>query len=155
LRRRRDIADAAALASDYKPAFPLEPPCCGALVSLLGDNGAGFQHARFSFPSPGTRNFLCEPIDSWHVSKMPFSAREHVAAHWLDLAEGRLHLDRLNRNGVGETFFPWACYPARKSAGTPVRPFLAMAKKVSPPPSSAALRLERVRAVAATARDGG
>jgi hypothetical protein len=39
---------------------------------------------------------------------MPFSAREHLASHWLDLAEGRLRLDRLNRNGVGETFFPWA-----------------------------------------------
>jgi hypothetical protein len=39
---------------------------------------------------------------------MPFSAREHLASHWLDLAEGRLRLDRLNRNGGGETFFPWA-----------------------------------------------
>jgi hypothetical protein len=38
---------------------------------------------------------------------MLFSAREHLASHWLDLAEGRLRLDRLNRNGVGETFFPW------------------------------------------------
>ena len=25
-----------------------------------------------------------------------------------DLARGRLRLDRLSRNGVGETFFPWA-----------------------------------------------
>jgi uncharacterized protein (DUF736 family) len=39
---------------------------------------------------------------------MQFSAREHLASHWLDLAEGRLRLDRLNRNGGGETFFPWA-----------------------------------------------
>jgi uncharacterized protein (DUF736 family) len=39
---------------------------------------------------------------------MPFSAREHLASHWLDLTEGRLRLDRLNRNGGGETFFPWA-----------------------------------------------
>ena len=39
---------------------------------------------------------------------MLFSAREHLTSHWLDLAEGRLRLDRLNRNGVGETFFPWA-----------------------------------------------
>jgi hypothetical protein len=51
---------------------------------------------------------LCGPIASWHVSKMLSSAREHLASHWLDLAEGRLRLDRLNRNGVGETFFPWA-----------------------------------------------
>ena len=39
---------------------------------------------------------------------MLFSAREHLASDWLDLAEGRLRLDRLNRNGVSETFFPWA-----------------------------------------------
>jgi uncharacterized protein (DUF736 family) len=39
---------------------------------------------------------------------MLFSPREHLASHWLDLAEGRLRLDRLNRNGCGETFFPWA-----------------------------------------------
>jgi hypothetical protein len=54
------------------------------------------------------RGFLCGPIASWHVSKMLFSAREHLASHWLDLAEGRLRLDRLNRNGGGDTFFPWA-----------------------------------------------
>ena len=39
---------------------------------------------------------------------MLFSAREHLASPWLDLAEGRLRLDRLSRNGVGSTFFPWA-----------------------------------------------
>ncbi|MDB5605925.1 MAG: hypothetical protein JWP25_2825 [Bradyrhizobium sp.] len=39
---------------------------------------------------------------------MLFSAREHLASLWLDLAEGRLRLDRLNRNGGGETFFRWA-----------------------------------------------
>jgi len=54
------------------------------------------------------RGFLFEPIVRWHVSKMLFSAREHLASHWLDLAEGRLRLDRLNRNGGAETFFPWA-----------------------------------------------
>src|ERR1700720_4131752 len=42
---------------------------------------------------------------------MLFSAREHLASHWLDLAEGRLRLDRLNRNGGGENFFPWGCPP--------------------------------------------
>jgi hypothetical protein len=67
-----------------------------------------FLLARLSFPSPGMWGFLCEPIASWHLSKMLFSAREHLASHWLDLAEGRLRLDRLNRNGGGETFFPWA-----------------------------------------------
>ena len=45
--------------------------------------------------------------------KMLFSAREHLASHWLDLAEGRLRLDRLNRNGGGKTSSPG------------LRPFLA------------------------------
>jgi hypothetical protein len=39
---------------------------------------------------------------------MLFSAREHLASPWLDLAEDRLRLDRLSRNAVGSTFFPWA-----------------------------------------------
>ena len=57
---------------------------------------------------------------------MMFSAREHLASHWLDLAEGRLRLDRLNRNGCGETFLPLGLPPRAKArAGTPVRPFLA------------------------------
>jgi hypothetical protein len=38
---------------------------------------------------------------------MQFSTREHLTSHWLDLAERRLRLDRLNRNGGGVTFFPW------------------------------------------------
>src|SRR6202158_6312595 len=43
-------------------------------------------------------------------------------------------------------FLPLGLPPRTKArAGTLVRPFLAMAKKVSPPPSSAALRPERVR----------
>ena len=37
---------------------------------------------------------------------MLFSAREHLASHWLDLAEGRLRLDRLNRNGGRIDFLP-------------------------------------------------
>ena len=37
---------------------------------------------------------------------MLFSPREHLASHWLDLAEGRLRLDRLNRNGGRIDFLP-------------------------------------------------
>jgi hypothetical protein len=59
---------------------------------------------------------------------MLFSAREHLASPWLDLAEDRLRLDRLSRNAAGLTFFPWA--EAHSSRG----------KKVPPPSSSAALR---------------
>jgi hypothetical protein len=49
---------------------------------------------------------------------MLFGAREPHGLSWLDLAEGRLRLDRLSRNGVGSTFFPWAApipREARKS----------------------------------------
>jgi hypothetical protein len=49
---------------------------------------------------------------------MLFSAREHLASCWLDLAEGRLRLDRPNRNRSGATFFPLVLCP-----------FLARAKK--------------------------
>src|ERR1700759_818185 len=35
------------------------------------------------------------------------SARTHGLS-LADLARGRLRLDRLSRNGIGETFFPWA-----------------------------------------------
>ena len=42
---------------------------------------------------------------------MLFSARERLASRWLDLAEDRLRLDRLSRNDVGSTFFPWAFGP--------------------------------------------
>src|ERR1700722_10238278 len=54
---------------------------------------------------------------------------DHTASQWLDLAEGRLRLDRLRRNGVGKTFFP--CRQSRHSS---------RGKKLSPPPSSAVLR---------------
>jgi hypothetical protein len=53
---------------------------------------------------------------------------DHTASFWLNLADGLLHLDRLRRNGGGSTFFPWA--EAHSSRG----------KKLSPPPSSTALR---------------
>ena len=55
---------------------------------------------------------------------MLFGARDHTASPWLDLAEGRLRLDRLSRNGAGSTFFPWLSTHG-DPVGTPVRPFLA------------------------------
>ena len=89
---------------------------------LFRGQGGAFLRAMFSFPSPGMRDLLRGPIASWHVSQMLFSAREHRASHWLDLAEGRLRLDRLNRNGGSETFFPWACHPAQRPRGDPGSP---------------------------------
>ena len=77
---------------------------------------------------------------TWHARPNPLGARRplflrkgcssrgRTASSWLDLAEGRLRLDRLRRNGGGETFFPWAEAHSSRS------------KKLSPPPSSAALR---------------
>ena len=54
---------------------------------------------------------------------MLFSARERLASLWLDLAEDRLRLDRLSRNAVGSTFFPWAFGPflARQESTPPRR----------------------------------
>src|ERR1700691_3776612 len=69
---------------------------------------------------------MCSPEDAARRA-------DHTTSLWLDLAGGRLRLDRLRRNGFGSTFFPWA--EAHSSRG----------KKVLPPPSSAALRPERVR----------
>ena len=129
---------------DFDPA--VTRPCVG--FGLFRRRGAAFLRARLSLPSPGTQALLCGPIASWHVSKMLFSAREHLASHWLDLAEGRLRLDRLNRNGVGETFFPWACHPARKSARGPRFAHSSRGKKISPPPSSAALRPKGAASIA-------
>jgi hypothetical protein len=48
---------------------------------------------------------------------MRFSAREHLASPWLDLAEDRLRLDRLSRNAVASTFFPWAFQPTGLAPG--------------------------------------
>ena len=60
-----------------------------------------------SFP-PGTPGLLCAATNAGHVfSRACCSARGHAASQWLDLAEGRLRLDRLSRNGGGGTFFPW------------------------------------------------
>src|SRR6202035_5664773 len=82
---------------------------------------------------PGISNLLRAALDVHHVFFRRCSVRraDHTASSWLDLAEGRLRLDRLRRNGVGETFFPWA--EAHSSRG----------KKLSPPQSSAALRPAR------------
>ena len=69
-------------------------------------------HARISdLPLIG-RGLLSGLIDRWHVF-LPNAvrAREHLASLWLDLAEGRLRLDRLDRNGCGKTFFPWTSTP--------------------------------------------
>ena len=50
--------------ADYDPvarSVVVGPVC-------LGDNGVALLHARFSFPSPELQDFLCEPMEGWHVS---------------------------------------------------------------------------------------
>jgi len=42
--------------------------CVCVVFCLLGDNGVALLYARFSFPSPELQDFLCEPMDGWHVS---------------------------------------------------------------------------------------
>jgi len=77
---------------------------------LAEEYEADFSCARVSFSSPGMPGLLCRPGNVRHVcSQRRCSGRaSHAASLWLDLAEGRLRLDRLSRNGAGSTFFPWA-----------------------------------------------
>src|SRR3984893_5461342 len=97
---------------------------------LAEEDDDAFSYARVSFSSPGMPGILCRQCDVRHVfAQRRFSGRvSHAASLWLDLAEGRLRLDRLSRNGAGSTFFPWAM------------PIPREATKVSPAPSSAPQR---------------
>src|SRR5882724_4920155 len=82
----------------------------GAARGDLAEDDDAFSYARVSFSPPGVPGLLCRPGDVRHVfSQRRCSGRaSHTASLWLDLAEGRLRLDRLGRNGAGSTFFPWA-----------------------------------------------
>jgi uncharacterized protein (DUF736 family) len=61
---------------------------------------------------------------------MPVRRVDRRASPWLDLAEGRLCLDHLSRNGVGSTFFPWAFHPTRQVARGPWHAHSSRANKV-------------------------
>ena len=94
-----------------------------------------FRTSGGSFSSPGKPGLLCGTIDVRHVfSRRCCSARATTGLSWLDLAEGRLRLDRLSRNGGRIDFLPLG-HPADARFAHSSR-----GKKVSPPPSSAALR---------------
>jgi hypothetical protein len=77
-----------------------------------------------SIPSPDAPDLLQLPLFATSLSGMLFRGRDHRGPSWRDLAEGRLRLDRLSRNGVGSTFFPWSVRPAwaspRGDPGTPI-----------------------------------
>jgi hypothetical protein len=66
-----------------------------------------FSYATASFSSPGVPALLCRTFPVSHVFSEDAVRRDHGLS-LADLARGRLRLDRLSRNGVGETFFPWA-----------------------------------------------
>jgi hypothetical protein len=59
---------------------------------------------------------------------------------WLDLAGGRLRLYRLSRNGGRIDFLPLGAPPRAQAALGPRSAHSSRGKKVSRPPSSAALR---------------
>src|SRR5437588_305661 len=69
---------------------------------LAEEYEAAFSCARVSFSSPAMPGLLCRPGNVRHVcSQRRCSGRaSHAASLWLDLAEGRLRLDRLSRKGV-------------------------------------------------------
>jgi hypothetical protein len=123
------------LNSSADPEPVIAGKCAG--LSLVLDDGAAFLHARSPIPSPGLPGLLLGPIDSGHISLL-FSAREHLASPWLDLAEGRLRLDRLTAMAAVRLSSPGLATP-RKTRG-PRFAHSSRGKKVSPPPSSAALR---------------
>src|SRR6266700_874870 len=73
------------------------------------DRTLSFFYATASFSSPELSDILCRTTVVSHVSSEDAVQRfDHTASPWLDLAGGRLRLDRLSRNGGGETFFRWA-----------------------------------------------
>jgi hypothetical protein len=84
-----------------------------------------------SFSALQTADTLRDGPDSANASpQMALQRATHLASLWLDLAEDRLRLDRLRRNAVGKTFFPWAyahssrdkkVLPLASSADAPAR----------------------------------
>jgi hypothetical protein len=86
-----------------------------------------FFYTTAAFSSPTMLVLLCRTLQVGHVfSRGCCSARTHGLS-LADLARGRRCLDRLSRNGVGSTFFPWASpipREARKSLRRhpPLRP---------------------------------
>jgi uncharacterized protein (DUF736 family) len=60
---------------------------------------------------------------------MLFKRTDAPGLFWLDLAEDRLRLDRLSRNVVGSTFFPWALHPTGQTPRDPGSPIPREARK--------------------------
>src|SRR5258708_6661482 len=76
---------------------------------------------------------------------MLFSAHEHLSSQRRDLAEGRLRLVRLDRNGERTNFLPLGLPPRAKIARGLWCAHSSRDQESLPSPSSAALRPKRVR----------
>ena len=86
-------------------------------------------HAAVSFPSPGEARLLCELLDFRHLfSQCCRTSASHVTS------------DGVIWPKDGCASIAYAATAAVRLSSPGLRPFLARAKKVSPPPSSAALR---------------
>jgi hypothetical protein len=112
------------------------PSCAGFAMRRLPFCTLGFLFPR---PISGTSCALCL-MSATSSPRVLFSACDPRGLSWRDLAEGRLRLDRLSRNGGRIDFLPLGLPPrATSRAGTRFA-HSSRAKKVSPLPSSAALR---------------
>jgi hypothetical protein len=124
-RKRAEVAaQRVALPSDFLPSSGENEGPVSACVSRLtetraiGGVGVGtncrvvklaFLNARVPFSSPGIRASCKERSTSATSSPEDAVRRaDHTASPWLDLAEGRLRLDRLRRNGGRNDFLPLA-----------------------------------------------
>ena len=85
--------------------------CCGGFIVCarsVGEDAVLFlRNGRLLFARHASP--LAQDPSGWPrlLVRMLFGVRP-TASPWLDLAVGRLRLDRLSRNGGGATFFPWA-----------------------------------------------
>ena len=115
------------------------PKCVAAsvVVFCLGRRQRGrilLSAPGFAFPSPECGRTSCVNLTRMGHGTSPkccCSAREHLTSHfWLDLAEGRLRLDRLEpQRRRSSTFFPWTSTPRDKPRGDPVSPIPREARK--------------------------
>src|SRR6266702_1057259 len=130
---------------------PTETLPVAVSVSLgRSDHGrAALLYAQVSFPWPDEPAPLVRAVRCPATSSPPdacWAHASHRASQWRDLAEGRLRLDRLSRNGGRIDFLPLGLPPRTTSrAGTPVRPFLARQESLTAAILRCASARERVR----------
>ena len=128
---------------------------------LADEDNAAFSCARASFSSPGMLGLLCRTCHVRHVfSRGRCSGRaSHTASLWLDLAEGRLRLDRLGRNGAEEIkahpFFAGVDWDSLRKIDAPFKPQLKSMVDTSYFPTDELENVPDAPAVAAAAQQQG